>query len=178
MSHRAAILLLALGCAATAGGAVAQQRVVVPREATPAPFARALQCRAVTDPGERLACYDREVQALESAAATNQIRVIDRQQVQRTRRTLFGLTLPDLDIFGDDDGAGVSEINATIRAVSVNPLGRYTFTLDDGARWIQIDSRELNEPRVGQPIRIRRAAMGSYLANVNRQVAIRVRRAN
>ena len=31
-------------------------------------------------------------------------------------------------------------------------------------------------PAPGQPIRIRRAAMGSYLANVNNQIAIRVRR--
>ena len=147
-------------------------------DAPPPAFQRAVACRAVADPQERLACYDREVAALAAAEAAREIRVVERQQIQRTRRSLFGLVLPDLNVFGGDDGdEGVSEINGTIRAVSQDAYGKYRFTLEDGARWRQIDSRELSaEPRVGQPIRIRRAAAGSFLANVNRQIAIRVRR--
>jgi hypothetical protein len=156
----------------------AAQRVNAPRGAPPAPFAQAIACRAIAEPQQRLACYDREVAALEAAEATSQIRVVDAQQVSRTRRTLFGLALPDLNIFGgDDDPAAVTEINATIRSATQDPSGKWIFVLDDGARWVQLDSRELNiDPRAGQPIRIRRAAMGSFLANVNRQIAIRVRR--
>lgn len=149
------------------------------REGPPAAFARAVQCRAIQNPQERLACYDREVAALEQAERTSEIRVVDRQQVTRTRRTLFGLTLPDINIFGgDDDGEAVTEINSTIRSFSQDASGKYTFVLDDGARWRQLDTRNLNEPKAGQPIRIRRGAMGSFLANVNRQIAIRVRRVN
>jgi hypothetical protein len=149
-----------------------------PREGPPAAFTRAIQCRTITDPQQRLACYDREVPALEQAERTSAIRVVDRQQVRQTRRSLFGLTLPDINIFGGDDGEAVSEIDSTIRSFSQDPSGKYIFVLADGARWRQIDSRELNEPKVGQPIRIRRAAMGSFMANVNRQVAVRVRRVN
>lgn len=160
-----------------AAPAAAQDQGRAERDAPPPAFTRAVQCRTIAEPQERLACYDREVAALEAAEAANEIRVVDRQQVQRTRRTLFGLALPDLRIFGGDDGPeAVTEINSTISRISRDPRGRFTFTLEDGARWAQIDSRELFEPRVGQPIRIRRAALGSYLANVNRQTAIRVQR--
>src|SRR3712207_4745257 len=41
------------------------------RSAPPAPFQRAIQCRSVTDPQERLACYDREVAALAAAEQQN-----------------------------------------------------------------------------------------------------------
>lgn len=152
-----------------------------PRPPPPAAFQKAVQCRTVASPEERLACYDREIAVLEAAEAANEIRVVDRDQVQKTRRGLFGFVLPDINIFGggkDDGSEAVDEIDSTIRAVSQDGRGRYTFVLEDGARWQQLDTRELNTPRVGQPIRIRRAAMGSFLANVNKQVAIRIRRVN
>jgi hypothetical protein len=151
----------------------------VRREPPPAAFARTVQCRAVTNGQERLACYDREVAALEQAERSNEIRVVDRQQVRQTRRTLFGLTLPNINIFGGDDGGeSVTEISSTIRSFTQDPYGKYTFVLEDGARWRQTDTRDIIPPKVGQPIRIRQATMGSFLANVNRQVGMRVRRVN
>jgi hypothetical protein len=159
-----------------AGATTAEAQV--PREGPPAAFTRAIQCRTITDPQQRLACYDREVTALEVAERRSDIRVVDRQQVRRTRRSLFGLTLPDLNIFGgDNDETAVREITGTISGVSTDAYGKHTFTLEDGARWRQLDSRQLNiDPRPGQPIRIRRGAIGSFLANVNNQIAIRVQR--
>lgn len=159
--------------------AVAQQSGAAQRAAPPEAFTRAIQCRTIADPQERLACYDREVAALAQAEQQNEIRVVDRQEVRRTRRSLFGIALPDLGgIFGDNqDGDSVNEINTTIRSARQDPYGKWHFVLEDGAQWQQIDSRNLSsDPRPGQPIRIRRAAMGSFLANVNRQIAIRVRR--
>ena len=114
-----------------------------------------------------------------AAEAASEIRVVDRQQVRSTRRSLFGLTLPDLNIFGGDADDPMNEINGTIRSVNQLGDGKWAFTLDDGARWVQIDSRDLSSyPRVGHSVRIRRAAMGSFLANINRNTAIRVRRSN
>jgi len=171
---------VAVGAAAVLGllppAAVAQNPA---REAPPAAFARAVQCRAIANAQERLACYDREVAALEQAERSSEIRVVDRQQVSRTRRTLFGLTLPDINIFGgDNDGEAITEITSKLRSVSQDGNGKYLFELEDGARWRQIDTRNLVNPRAGQPIRIRRAAMGSFLANVGSQTAVRVRRVN
>ncbi len=161
--------------ALAAAPALAQERGAAP---PPQALTRVFDCRQVQAADERLACYDRQVEALQAAAASQEVVAYDREQIRRTRRSLFGIALPDLSIFGGgDDEDGVTQIESTIRGLRQDPYGKYQFTLEDGARWVQIDSREMRAtPRVGQPIRIRRAMMGSYLANVNNQVAIRVRR--
>lgn len=169
----------ALFCAAVPGAAAAQDRNA--QRARPEVMSRVVRCRTIASAEERLACFDREVAAMDAAAASGNLVAMDRQQVRRTRRSLFGLALPDLDVFGDDgqDDEEASRIEGTVRSATQNANGKWIITLDDGARWLQIDTRNLNfPPRAGQPIRIRRAAMGSYFANVNNQVAIRMRRIN
>ena len=169
----AAATLLAL---APAGAAVAQEG-----EQRPEVLKKLVDCRAVADDGARLACYDAQVLALDTAEKDRQVIVVDREQVREARRGLFGLTLPNLAIFDgpDEDKESFAEIETTIKSARENARGRWTFVLEDGARWVQLDSRELPvHPRAGHPIRIRQAAMGSYLANVNNQIAIRVRREN
>ena len=123
----------------------------------------------------RLSAYEQ----MAAAEASNEIRVVDREQVRNTRRTLFGLTLPDLNVFGSGEDDPMNEVNGTIRSVTELADGKWAFTLEDGARWVQIDNRQLSSfPRPGHTVRIRRAAMGSFLANIQRNTAIRVRRSN
>ena len=51
------------------------------------------------------------------------------------------------------------------------------FTLAEGGTWQQTDSIRMNrDPSPGDTILIKTAAMGSYLATVNGQRAIRVKR--
>jgi hypothetical protein len=136
-------------------------------------------CRAITEPGARLACFDRTSAAIDRAERAKDLVVVDREQLRKTRRTLFGLTLPNLSVFGDDspNEPGMELIETTIAKVTQDGLGKWVFVLPDGATWQQADSRQLSiDPKSGQSIKIRRAAMGSYLANVEKQVAIRVRR--
>jgi hypothetical protein len=144
----------------------------------PTAIARVLDCRTVTDPAERLACFDREVSAMNQARASGELLTIDRQQAQKTRRSLFGLALPNLGIFGDNDPASpVQPLETTVSVARQDAAGRWIFDLAEGGRWQQLDTRELIvEPRNGTKIRIRRAATGSYLANVNGETAIRVQR--
>lgn len=147
-----------------------------PKPPTPAVVNRVVNCTTVTDPQERLACYDREVAAMNQAEKSGELVAMDRDQVRKTKRSLFGLSLPDLGVFGDD-AEDETTIETTIRTVRMNPDGKYLFDLAEAGRWLQLDSRNfVIDPKAGQPIRIRRAAMGSYLANVNKQIAIRVRR--
>lgn len=140
---------------------------------------RVVDCRKIASGDERLACYDREVAAMETAEARKDVVVVDRDQLRKTRRSLFGLSLPNLSVFGDDndDEEGVTRIDSTIKRLSQTPYGKWVFTLEDGAQWEQIDSRDLPiPPKVGHNIKIRKAALGSYLANVKDQIAIRVKR--
>jgi hypothetical protein len=142
-----------------------------------AAFKKLIDCRSLADTAQRLACYDRETAALDAAETRREIVVLDRAQVTKTQRTLFGLPLPNLKIFGDDSSEAQKEITTTIKRAWTHSNGKWAFELADGAHWAQTDSRELVfEPEAGQPIRIRRAAVGSYMANIDRQTAIRVER--
>ena len=175
------LIAFAAACLFTAASASAQDKKDDPAS-RPQVLTRVLDCRTVQTAAERLACYDREVAAFAAAEAAQDLVVYDREQMRRTRRSLFGIPLPSLAIFGGgndgkDESEDVSQIETTIRSARQDAEGRYTFTLEDGARWQQIDTRIFSaRPRPGQAIRIRRAAMGSYLANVGSQVAVRVRR--
>ena len=140
---------------------------------------RITACRAITASAERLACFDREVAALEAAAAAREIAVVDREQVRRARRSLFGLRLPDLGIFGDDeaddgdDRAAVREITSTISSFGAGSDGRMAFVLADGGVWVQTDGRR-QRPRVGDPIKIRRGPLGSFIASIDERAGVRV----
>lgn len=172
------IAIAAAATLALAGGTASAQRA--PQE-RPEVLTRVVQCRGIASAEERLACFDREVAAMDVAASSGELVAMDRQQVRRTRRSLFGMAVPNLGIFGDDnaDDEEASRLESTVRSASMNANGRWLITIEDGARWLQIDSRGLNfPPRAGQPIRIRRASLGSYFVNVNNQTAIRMRRVN
>jgi hypothetical protein len=176
LSSAAAFIALA----ALAGAAPAEQA----RESRPDLFKKLIDCRAITESAARLACFDERVAALDAAEAKQDVVVVDRGQIRKARRSLFGLTLPRLGIFGggkeeEAEEEGFSQIDSTIQSARRNREGKWVLILEDGARWVQVDNRSLlPDPAAGQPIRIRRAALGSSLANVGKQTAIRMRREN
>lgn len=168
-----------IGAAAIAGLLPGTALAQAGPQERPALLRNLTSCRAIADSAARLACFDRATAAIDEAEKRKDLVVVDRDQLRKTRRTLFGLTLPNLSVFGDDnkDQEGVERIDSTIKTATQNGLGKWVFALPDGALWEQIDSRDLAvTPRAGHGIKIRRAALGSYLANVKEQTAIRVRR--
>lgn len=170
-----AMLAVVLGVAASvpAGAQSAGQ-------GSPAVLTNVLGCRAIGDAAARLACFDRSVAALGEAQTKGEVVTLDRSEVRKTRRSLFGLTLPTLRILGDeDDSEDGTEIETRIVRTAPGADGKWIFVLAEGGRWQQIDTRGfIVDPKAGQTIRIRRAALGSYVANVNNQRAIKVRRLN
>lgn len=143
-------------------------------------FQKVLDCRAISDSAQRLQCYDSEVARLDEAAAKQQVVVVDQAEVKKTRKGLFGFNLGDLNIFGggDENDEGVNEITSKVESARQDGSGKWTIIIEGGARWVQIDTSRLRTPKPGQEIKIRRAAMGSYFANVNGQTAIRMKREN
>ena len=102
--------------------------------------------------------------------------VADKEAIREARRGLFGFSLPKVRIFGDDDMAEeVKSIETTIKAVSQGQKG-YIFTLQDGARWAQQDGAYMDRPKAGSKIRIRRAALGSYMGSIEGRVGFRIER--
>lgn len=166
---------LVLAAALIASPAVAADKDKAEPLAPPPVFQAVLDCKTVTDPAARLACYDQAVAAMDAARARQDLVVTDRATVRETKRGLFGLTLPKLKIFGGGDEDEVNEITSKITAIRMAKDGFPIFTIEDGARWKQTDGRN-TFPKVGSTIRIRTAALGSYMANIDGQTAVRVMR--
>jgi hypothetical protein len=136
-------------------------------------------CRAIADPTERLACFDKTAAALDEAQAKGDVVVVDRKQVHEVKRQAFGFRLDALSIF---DRNGVKDtadeaITATVKSAYRNASGKWVVTLDSGAVWRQIDDEELSrEPHPGSNAKVRRAVLGSYMMNLDSQPGIRVHR--
>lgn len=139
----------------------------------PQVFQAVIDCRKLADSAARLACFDASVAALAGAADTKQVLVVDRATTEKTKRGLFGLSLPKIKLFGDNDDVDVDRIESTITAVSSTRDGMAVFVLEDGARWKQTEGRD-TFAKAGQKIEVRRGAMGSYFARINGQAGVRV----
>lgn len=161
MAATAAALMLA-------GTAQAQDR--------PAALDDVAKCRAIADDGDRLRCFDAAAQRLDAAVSSKQITVLDREGVRRTRRSLFGFSLPSVGLFADKDGREeVTEVDGKLARVVPMPNGRYELVLEDGARWMTVEPARW-APDVGAKVHIKRASLGSYWIAVERGSTIRGRR--
>ena len=139
-----------------------------------------LDCRKTPDRDARLACYDAAADKLDQAEASGQVVVVDKQQVQTMRKEVFGLQLPSLDLFNRSPHSGPAEpldrITASLKTASRGADGRWMIELDTGAVWRQIDDVSIPDPRPGEKVSVRRAALGSYFVKVEGGPAVRAHR--
>jgi hypothetical protein len=164
-------------------GAVTVAAPVIAKDGPPPKRAAILQqvvdCRAITDDVKRLACFDREVAALDTAEKGKQVVVVDREQVQAARRTLFGLPLPNLHLFGgndDHDADAVTQIEGKIVAASPAADG-WRIQLDDSSVWVQTDGKPIfRTPKAGLAVVVKHGALGSYFLSVDGAPGVKVRR--
>ena len=141
-------------------------------------FSRIEACRALTEDAARLACFDREVAAMDRAVKDKQVAVVDRAEIRKTRRSLFGISLPRIALFDDDDDEPeIKEVTATIRSVGRNSDGGLLFTLEDGATWSQTDEWPIHgQVKAGQKVTLKRASLGSFFADFEKAMSIRAKR--
>ena len=146
--------------------------------ARPEAFEALVRCRAIAEDSARLRCFDEAAANMEAAAERRDLVVVDRAQVRENRRRLFGLPLPSLGgVFGSDEEDEVRSIESTVASASQIDYGRWVVRLEDGSTWVQTDNEIIaGRPRPGQPVRVNRAAMGTYMMRVNGQPGVRVRR--
>ena len=170
------MIMLGMVVAALGGPAFAKDRT----NGAESPLLKNLAaCRAIAADVERLRCFDLAAGQVQAAVDRKAIYVVERSQVQQTRKSLFGLPLPRLGIFGDgnDDEAKIDRIDTVLKNASANGDGNYLFTLEDGSVWRQIDGLAMGiTPKRGAKITVKRAALGSYKLSVDGHSAVRVRR--
>ncbi len=148
----------------------------------PSLYVKLAACRSLSDPAARLSCFDDAAAKLDAAVTSKDLYMIDRAQVRETRRTLFGLSLPNLGLFGgdkDDETAAANEItqiDSTLKSVSSNANG-WVITLEEGSTWQQIDGEMLAlRPKPGMKIVVKKGALGSFKMAIGPQSSIKVKR--
>ena len=169
----AAVPAFALTLAASAP-ASAQEQVVPNSENT---INQLKNCRAITDPGERLACYDREVGAVLDATDEGTLQVVDKGDVEETKRSLFGFSLPKIKLFGGDDGEEMTELETTITGARREGRESWVFTTAEGSVWRIAETKMgWRPPKEGQTVVFKKASLGSYFIRVNGQIGVKGKR--
>ncbi len=176
-----AVLLVCCSMVAQAAKGDRKSDIEAPPE-QPAVMMQLLECKTLTDPTTRLACYDQQVSALDSARQNGEIVIADREQVRKARRGLFGFAAPLGKIFGiggssgdkaDDD----SRLETTVAAVGRSRDGTLKLVFAEGGTWEQTDRSGFPlTPRVGNRAIITRGALGAYFISVDGMAGIKFRR--
>jgi hypothetical protein len=175
---RKVIGAVALAAAILGGAAAAAKKPQVTER--PEAFEALLKCRGLADEKARLQCFDQAAAALEQASDRHDLVVVDRKQIRETRRTLFGLEIPRLRIFGgggDDEGEDVKSIESSVASATTNQQGQWIVRLEDGSTWVQTDHNTIAiTPRKGTKVTVVKAALGSYMMRIGKEPGLRARR--
>lgn len=174
---RAATRIVSIAAIAALGAASASAKGPPPQS----PLVSALDhCRTITDPAQRLACFDSTAGTLVAASRSGQVSVVDRGELRQARRSLFGFAMPKLPFFAGDESAGdvTDEITTTIKSANSIGNGKFRFVVAEGnAVWETTQqSITLYDPRPGQTIVIKRGPLGSYFLRINGQRSVKGRR--
>jgi len=103
--------------------------------------------------------------------------LLDQGDVRKTKRSLFGFSLPKIPFFGESDEEQDEEfkqIEGEIDGIQALSNGRYQFAVKDAGTW-QTTEGSWFILKNGQKLKIKRGAVGSYMLVVNGR-AIRVKR--
>lgn len=180
LRHTLSVLAASAALVLCAGTASAKD---APQKQQAEAFRALVTCRDIADSAARLACYDKQVSALAQAEKAGDLVVADRETMRETRRGLFGFRLPSLGIFGggeDKETApeeDITEITAELGSARQIAYGAWRLTLKDGAVWEQTDGEKLVlDPRPGDTVVIKRAALGNFKARIGKQPPVKVRR--
>jgi len=144
------------------------------------PYLDALkECRSLTDDADRLACFDREVGSVVAASEAGEVRVVDRAEITRTRRSLFGFNLPDLDLLGSGSDASDDDelFETTITQAQYASAKKVRFTTSEGAIWeMRNVPRRLRRIESGDTVTFKPASFGYYFVRIDGQMGVKGRR--
>ena len=137
-------------------------------------------CRAIADAAERLACYDKQAGALIDATSKGDVAVVDKSEVRKARKSLFGFAMPKIPFFsGDDTVDAVSEtLESTVKTANGIGYGKFRIIITEGnAVWETTETYStIHEPRAGDKIVIKRGPLGSYLLKIGSNRSVKGKR--
>ncbi len=139
-------------------------------------------CRTLADAAARLACYDRAVDALRAATASGDVVIVERTEVRKARKGLFGFTLPRIDFLSGkpgnaEDAADEKELSTVITGAREIGYGKWRFTVEGGAIWETVEaSMRFRDPAPGRKVLIERGSLGGYFVTVEKGARVQAKR--
>lgn len=137
------------------------------------------RCLVIADDRERLACSDAAVRTLVDAVKRRDVVILDRRQITRTQRSLFGLPVDAGALLATPAAPAerIEALDTVVTAVAPVAGARWTLTLAEGGRWQTIAAWDGDrDPRPGMAVSLHRAALGSYILRSPGLRSIKVRR--
>jgi hypothetical protein len=146
------------------------------------PVAALQQCRTMTDAAARLACYDKAVDALNAATTAGDVAIVERGEVRKARKGLFGFTLPRIGFLtgkpdNAEDRADEAELSTTITASRSIGNGKWRFTVEGGAIWETVEANMgFSDPKPGRKVLLEKGSLGAYFATVEKGRRVQAKR--
>jgi hypothetical protein len=176
----AKLRVLAMAVAIAAGGLPLSAAALAQRGMSDSERLRRMgECDSITDETRRLSCYDAAVRSGRTSLGANQQGMLPGLPAAQPRspKQAFGMTPGlerDLKIAAPRT-AEAEEITAKVASAADRGAGLWRITLADGASWQFAEGQHnFQPPRRGEDVRVRKAAMGSYLMYVGKQPSVRV----
>ena len=138
------------------------------------------QCLTIKADAERLACTDVAAAKLIAAERGRELVVVTRDEVRKTKRSLFGLAIDENDVFAGREAPAdrIERLETTIAAAAPTGMERWSLVLAEGGRWRTTEAWDYASPKPGMTVVVRKAAMGSYVLDAKGQRSVRVMRVN
>ena len=136
-------------------------------------------CQTINENGARLACFDKAVGSMVTANAAGDVQVVDKDDVEKTRRSLFGFALPKIALFGGDDDSKEGKkkrnsLETTITSASYRSRKVIFFTTEEGATWkISNAPPRLGTVKAGQTVVFKKAVAGSFFIRIDGQLGVK-----
>lgn len=137
------------------------------------------RCLPITVDVERLACMDAAAAKLIAAEQAKDLVVVSRDEVKKTKRSLFGLSIDQNAVFAGHEAPAdrVDDLDTTL--VAASPAGdRWSLVLAEGGNWRTTEPWRNADPKPGMAVEVRRGALGSYILRAKGQTTVRVMRVN
>lgn len=158
--------------------AVAFSSVAIADDDTPPKaYGDLVACRNIAEAAARLDCYDKATAEIERARSAKELVLIDKAGIRKTKRSLFGFSLPDLPFFGgkEDGKEEAEELQTSFASLRALGHGKWQFTVPEGGVWQTTEALKI-QPKPGQEIVLKKGMAGGYWLRVGKYVVCRVKR--